>query len=266
MHKQPTNTTSIPLMVLNGVKASHKHHKFKDVFVSNNQQFVKPINLKNTKSYKSIYSKKVNLNSRNTNQSGKKRKKGRGYASQHQVEVIVEKQQNGNLYIGPTIGGYSSARKKLTDSASQKFSTVTTSHFNPDSLGLTLNKNESKVRIPAKEQRLNERNFKRHIVTDRYKNIEGRTSKGRFSSQDRKPKIGGKTIPKSTRVRGISGSVMSSLPSTTNNNHHYWLYFNTNNTDRQSKDTLVNDKRRMKNMKHFKKSQVKCHLSNLNLE
>jgi len=107
------------------------------------------------------------------------------------------------------------------------------------------------MKIPAKEQKLNERNFKKHIVTDRYKNTDGRSSKGRFSSKERKHNLGRK-IPQSTRVKGSSGSVMSNLPTSVNTNHHYGLFFNTNNTEIQSKEVFLNDKRKMKNMKHFK--------------
>jgi len=140
MQKQLGNSISTPLMVCNGASSMHKHHKSKDTFIPINPKFGKPLNLKNPKSYKNIYSKKVNLNSRNTNQSCKKRKKGRGYASQNQVELIIGNNYNGNLHIGPAVGGHSSARRKLVDPTSQKFSTVGTGRFNPDSLGLTLNK------------------------------------------------------------------------------------------------------------------------------
>ena len=167
--------------------------------------------------------------------SSKKRKKGRGFQSQHQMHPKGGRQSNGKLQIVPSVGGYSSARRKQTETSSQQFSTVSTSRFNPDSLGLTLIRKEGNTFVPAKEQRLNERNFQNHIVTERYKNNEQKSSKPRFSSKERKCTLQVQQV-KSTKARGNSGSVLSSLPSSNNMNHHYGIFFNTNSDNRRSKE------------------------------
>lgn len=82
MSKQTASSTSTPLIVCNGINSYHKHHKSKDTLMTNRQP-------KLENDIQSIYSKPVTIvtSKSSTNTSIKKRKKGRGFPSQHQVQA-----------------------------------------------------------------------------------------------------------------------------------------------------------------------------------
>jgi len=95
--KQLTSSISTPMIVTNGTNAMHRHYKSKDTFTGSEHK------LQSQKSYKNIYSKPVNSNMRMNNQSDRKRKKGRGFPSQHQVQskntaILMEGTSVRNLY------------------------------------------------------------------------------------------------------------------------------------------------------------------------
>jgi ribosomal protein RSM22 (predicted rRNA methylase) len=187
--------------------------------------------LQGQKSYKSIYSKPANLNTRNTLQSSKKRKKGRGFQSQNQMQINGGKQENTREF---------SKLKRKTS----------TSRFSAEALTIPFvtNRNNNGLHLPN-ENNINVNNFKSHLVTEKYKNIDIH-SKHRYTSKDRDTVQ--QTILKSRAGRGSSGSLITGLPSG-NTNHHYGLFFNTNSETKKSIDFNTGDKKRMKNLKHFQR-------------
>jgi hypothetical protein len=210
-------------MVWNGVNTVHKHHKSKDAaYINADRKKFNPKKLTVQKSYKSIYSKPANLNTRNTLQTSKKRKKGRGFQSQNQMQI----------------DGGKPKRK------------TSTSRFSSEALSIpfVINRNSNGLHLPN-ENNINVNNFKSHLVTEKYKNIDTH-SKHRYTSKDRDTVQ--QTILKSRAGRGSSGSLITGLPSG-NTNHHYGLFFNTNSETKKSIDFNEGDKKWMKNLKHFQR-------------
>lgn len=202
----------------------------------------KPLNLQSQKSYKSIYSKPMNLNTKNVQQPLKRRKKGRGFQSQHQVQH-VDRQANGNLLIGPSNGSTSSVKRKSSSS-----------RFSPDALAMPIVKRGTNhgFRLPrnTSQGRINENNFKNHIVKEPKHSEQNLPPKGRFSSHERKTTLSSMKI---RSMRGTTGSIAAGIPISSNTNHHYGYMFNTNHATKQSSDFSSTDKRRAKNMKHMKR-------------
>lgn len=182
--------------------------------------------LQHQKSYKSIYSKPLSLNTRMNSLIGKKRKKGRGFPSQHQPQEV-----NKIMLVGPVNGSVKVKRK------------TSTSRFNPEALIIPLvpkkstyqdsNRPHGYSQPPFKH--INEENFKNYIVPDTQRaggNIA--SHKTRYPSNEKKSTIQLKSM-KSKTGRGSMGSLMTGVPVS---NHHYGLFFNTNTNVRQSNEVL----------------------------
>lgn len=188
--------------------------------------------LQHQKSYKSIYSKPLSLNTRMNSLTGKKRKKGRGFPSQHQPQEV-----NKIMLVGSVNGSVKVKRK------------TSTSRFNPEAfvIPLVAKKSTNGWHItPSNDncpplhgyvapsfKQINEENFKNYIVPDTQRASENvSVPKNRYSSTDRKSTVQLKSM-KSKTGRGSMGSLMTGLPVS---NHHYGLLFNTNSNARQSSE------------------------------
>lgn len=142
MPKQMKNSLSTPLIVCNGVNATHRHHKSKEVYLANGENKNKP---NQQKSYKHIYSKPITISSRASNGTNKKRKKGRGFPSQAQAQQFKNKK-----LISGSNASFSNMKKKTS-----------TSRFSPAALvAPNMGKKTTKgVAFPS-YQNINEGNFK----------------------------------------------------------------------------------------------------------
>jgi hypothetical protein len=222
MTKTTANSTSTPLIVCNGINSYHRHHKSKDTLMANNRPRLES-------DIQSIYSKPIAIPSKTTsNVSLKKRKKGRGFPSQHQVQPPKMK-------------------KLMTTSNASFTRSKQTSRFSSDGLVVPIaNSNNLGNHVLPIYQNINEEHFKNHIL------MEG-VKKPQIKLKQQKTERAKVSLKSSRKGRGSMGSLISGLPNTTNNNHHYGGFFNTNTNVKKSKDGSVKDRKRMKNLKHIRK-------------
>ena len=105
MNKHMKNSMSTPLIVCNGVNTGNQN--LKEVNLVDKDRNKGKLN--NQKSYKQIYSKPVTLNAKTNNQGSKKRKKGRGFPSQPQVQPVKTKK-----LISGSNSSFSNTKKKIS--------------------------------------------------------------------------------------------------------------------------------------------------------
>lgn len=158
---------------------------------------------------KSIYSKPVAITSKSgTNVSVKKRKKGRGFPSQAQVQPPKMKK-----LMTTSNGSFSKNVQKMS-----------TSRFSREGLIIPVtNQKLMANQVLPIYQNINEENFKSHLV------MEGH-SKPNIGSQISKTERAKLSYKQNRKGRGSVGNLLSGLPASNNTNHHYGMFFNTNST------------------------------------
>jgi len=164
MSKQTSNSSSTPLIVLNGVNSNmHRHHKSKDTLIFKDQQPKLHPDIQN------IYSKPASIPSKSNNPSIKKRKKGRGFPSQHEIQPTQMK------LILPSNVSFSNLKKKTS-----------TSRFNQDGIVIPLGgQKQMHNHIFPSYQNINEDIFKNHIVNERSRGLPHDTAKHSKTERDK---------------------------------------------------------------------------------